>query len=206
VSDSLNLSDWALRHRALVWFFMVLIIAAGLFSYKRLGRNEDPAFTVKTMVVQAAWPGATVDEMIKQVTDRIEKKLQETPDLDFTRSYTTAGVTTVFVNLLGSTRSKDVPDRWYQVRKKIGDIRGTFPAGVIGPGFNDEFGDTYGILYAFTADGFTPRQLRDYVEGVRSKLLESLRAARRQSRMRQSSSGGGAQAMSAGSSAPKTPT
>jgi len=172
VSDSLNLSDWALRHRALVWFFMVLIIAAGLFSYKRLGRNEDPAFTVKTMVVQAAWPGATVDEMIKQVTDRIEKKLQETPHLDFTRSYTTAGVTTVFVNLLGSTRSRDVPDIWYQVRKKIGDIRGTLPAGVVGPGFNDEFGDTYGILYAFTADGFTPRQLRDYVEGVRSKLLE----------------------------------
>jgi multidrug efflux pump subunit AcrB len=110
--------------------------------------------------------------MIKQVTDRIEKKLQETPDLDFTKSYTTAGVTTVFVNLLGSTRSKDVPDKWYQVRKKIGDIRGTFPAGVVGPGFNDEFGDTYGILYAFTADGFTPRQLRDYVEGARSRLLQ----------------------------------
>ena len=172
MSDSLNLSDWALRHRALVWFFMVLIIAAGLFSYKRLGRNEDPAFTFKTMVVQAAWPGATVDEMIKQVTDRIEKKLQETPELDFTRSYTTAGITTVFVNLLGSTRSRDVPDKWYQVRKKIGDIRGTLPAGVVGPGFNDEFGDTYGILYAFTADGFTQRQLRDYVEGVRSKLLQ----------------------------------
>jgi multidrug efflux pump subunit AcrB len=172
MSDSLNLSDWALRHRALVWFFMVLIIAAGLFSYKRLGRNEDPAFTFKTMVVQAAWPGATVDEMIKQVTDRIEKKLQETPELDFIKSYTTAGVTTVFVNLLGSTRSKDVPDKWYQVRKKIADIRGTFPAGVIGPGFNDDFGDTYGILYAFTADGFTPRQLRDAVEGVRSRLLQ----------------------------------
>src|SRR5438445_13031814 len=99
--------------------------------------------------------------MIKQVTDRIEKKVQETPHLDFTRSYTTAGVTTVFVNLLGSTRSEDVPDRGYQVRKKIGDIRGTFPAGVIGPGFNDEFGDTYGILHAFTADGFTPLQLPD---------------------------------------------
>ena len=172
MSDSLNLSDWALRHRPLVWFFMVLIVAAGLFSYKRLGRNEDPAFTFKTMVVQAAWPGATVDEMIKQVTDRIEKKLQETPELDFTRSYTTAGITTVFVNLLGSTRSRDVPDKWYQVRKKIGDIRGTLPAGVVGPGFNDEFGDTYGILYAFTADGFTQRQLRDYVEGARSTLLQ----------------------------------
>src|SRR5207245_137949 len=156
VSDSLNLSDWALRHRALVWFFMVLIIAAGLFSYKRLGRNEDPAFTVKTMVVQAAWPGATVDEMIKQVTDRIEKKLQETPHLDFTRSYTTAGVTTVFVNLLGSTRSRDVPDIWYQVRKKIGDIPRTLTAGVVGPGLNHQFRHTYGIVHSFTSYRFTP--------------------------------------------------
>ena len=172
MGDSLNLSDWALRHRALVWFSMVLIIAAGLLSYQRLGRNEDPAFTIKTMVVQAAWPGATVDEMVKQVTDRIEKKLQETPGLDFIRSYTTAGRTTVFVNLLGSTRSRDVPEIWYQVRKKISDIHDSFPKGVVGPGFNDEFGDTYGILYAFTADGFTPRQLRDYVESVRSRLLQ----------------------------------
>ncbi len=166
-----NLSDWALRHRALVWFFMVMIVAAGIFSYNRLGRNEDPAFTIKTMVVQAAWPGATVDETIKQVTDRIEKKLQETPGLDFVRSYTVAGRTTVFVNLLDSTSSPAVPDIWYQVRKKIGDIRGSFPAGVVGPFFNDEFGDTYSVIYAFTADGFTPRQLRDYVEGVRSGLL-----------------------------------
>ncbi len=171
MSGGLNLSDWALRHRALVWFLMAIIVAAGLFSYKRLGRNEDPAFTIKTMVVQAGWPGATVDETIKQVTDRIEKKLQETPGLDFIRSYTTAGRTTVFINLLGSTRSRDVPQIWYQVRKKIDDIRATFPAGVVGPGFNDEFGDTYGILYAFTADGFAQRQLRDYVEGVRSRLL-----------------------------------
>ena len=171
MSDAVNLSDWALRHRALVWFLLAIILAAGLFSYKRLGRNEDPAFTIKTMVVQAGWPGATVEETLKQVTDRIEKKLQETPGLDFVRSYTTAGHTTVFVNLLGSIKSRDVPETWYQVRKKIDDIRGTLPAGVIGPGFNDEFGDTYGILYAFTSDGFTQRQLRDYVEGVRSKLL-----------------------------------
>ena len=171
MSGGLNLSDWALRHRALVWFLMAIIVAAGLFAYKRLGRNEDPAFTIKTMVVQAGWPGATVDETIKQITDRIEKKLQETPGLDFIRSYTTAGRTTVFINLLGSTRSRDVPAIWYQVRKKIDDIRGTFPAGVVGPGFNDEFGDTYGILYAFTSDGFAQRQLRDYVESVRSRLL-----------------------------------
>jgi multidrug efflux pump subunit AcrB len=170
-SGTLNLSDWALRHRALVWFFMAIIVLAGIFSYRNLGRNEDPAFTIKTMVVQASWPGATVAETIKQVTDRIERKLQETPDLDYILSYTIAGRTTVFVNLLGSTRSAEVPGIWYQVRKKIDDIRGTLPAGVVGPGFNDEFGDTYGILYAFTADGFTPRQLRDYVESVRSQLL-----------------------------------
>jgi multidrug efflux pump subunit AcrB len=168
---ALNLSDWALRHRALVWFLMVMVVAMGLFAYNRLGRNEDPNFTIKTMVVQAGWPGATVEETIKQVTDRIEKKLQETPGLDYIRSYTTAGRTTVFVNLLGSVRSRDVPQIWYQVRKKIDDIRGTFPSGVVGPGFNDEFGDTYGIVYAFTADGFSRRQLRDYVEGVRSRLL-----------------------------------
>ena len=167
----MNLSEWALRLRSLVWFLMVMIVAMGLFSYQRLGRNEDPDFTIKTMIVQAAWPGATVEETIDQVTDRIEKKLQETPGLDFIRSYTTAGRTTVFVNLLGSVRSRDVPEIWYQVRKKIGDIRSTLPAGVVGPAFNDEFGDTYGIVYAFTADGFTHRQLRDYVEGVRSRLL-----------------------------------
>jgi multidrug efflux pump subunit AcrB len=171
MGTGLNLSDWALRHRSLVWFFMLIIVAAGLMSYVRLGRNEDPAFTIKTMVVQASWPGATVEETINEVTDRLEKKLQETPGLDFIRSYTVAGQTTIFVNLLGSVRSAAVPDIWYQVRKKIADIRGTLPAGIVGPGFNDEFGDTYGIVYAFTADGFTQRQLRDYVEAVRSQLL-----------------------------------
>ena len=111
---------------------------------------------------------ATVEETLNQVTDRLEKKLQETPGLDFIRSSTSAGRAVVFVNLLDSTPSEDVPDVWYQVRKKMDDIRGTFPAGVVGPAFNDEFGDTYGIIYAFTADGFSPRQLRDHVERVRA--------------------------------------
>ncbi|MGH8139633.1 MAG: efflux RND transporter permease subunit [Steroidobacteraceae bacterium] len=173
VGSGLNLSEWALAHRALVWFSMIVIVAAGLYSYQHLGRNEDPAFTIKTMVVQAAWPGATDEQMINQVTDRIERKLQETPGLDFVRSFTTPGQTAVFVNLLGSVRSRDVPDTWYQVRKKISDIRTALPQGVVGPIFNDEFGDTYGILYAFTADGFTHRQLRDYVESVRTKLLRT---------------------------------
>ena len=169
--SAFNLSDWALKHRSLILFLMLTIVIAGVVSYSRLGRNEDPAFTIKTMVVQVNWPGATISDTLDQVTDRIEKKLQETPGLDYIRSYTVPGQSTVFVNLLGSVSSRDVPDIWYQVRKKVGDIRPTLPLGIVGPFFNDEFGDTYGIIYGFTADGFTPRELRDYVEGVRSDLL-----------------------------------
>ena len=150
---------------------MIVVTLAGLSSYFGLGRNEDPAFTFRTMVVQAAWPGATLDDTLKQVTERIERKLQETRGLDFLRSYTTPGLTTIFVNLKGSTSAAEVPDVWYQVRKNIGDIRDTLPAGVVGPGFNDDFGDTFGLIYGFTADGFTHRELRDYVEAVRSRLL-----------------------------------
>jgi multidrug efflux pump subunit AcrB len=124
------------------------------------------------MVVQAAWPGATVEDTLKQVTERLERTLQETPNLDYLRSYTRPGVTTIFVNLKGSTTASEIPDIWYHVRKSIGDMRHTLPAGVVGPGFNDEFGDTFGIIYGFTAEGFTHRELRDYVEDVRSKLLQ----------------------------------
>jgi multidrug efflux pump subunit AcrB len=166
-----NLSAWALRNRSVIAFFMIIAVAAGLASYFRLGRSEDPSFIIKTMVVQAAWPGASVEDTLKQVTERLERKLQETPKLDFLRSYTRAGVTTIFVNLLGSTTAREVPDIWYHVRKSIGDIRQTLPAGILGPGFNDDFGDTFGIIYGFTADGFTHRELRDYVEEIRSKLL-----------------------------------
>ena len=151
---------------------MLVILVAGIGSYLRLGRSEDPDFTVKTMVVQAQWPGATVGDTLQQITDRLERKLQETPSLDYLKSYTTAGQTTIFVNLKDSTPPAQVPDIWYQVRKKIGDIRNTLPQGIIGPGFNDEFGDTYGIVYGFTADGFTHRELRDYLDEVRKQLLE----------------------------------
>ena len=166
-----NLSEWALNHRSLVAYLMIVAVAAGLLSYWRLGRNEDPSFIIKTMVVQAAWPGATIEDTLKQVTERLERTLQETPKLDFLRSYTSAGVTTIFVNLKGSATAREVPDIWYHVRKSIGDMRHTLPAGIVGPGFNDEFGDTFGIIYGFTADGFTFRELRDHVEDVRSKLL-----------------------------------
>jgi multidrug efflux pump subunit AcrB len=166
-----NISEWALRHRSFVVYLMIAAILAGTASYRSLGRSEDPAFVIKTMVVQAAWPGATIDDTLQQVTERIERTLQETPHLDFLRSYTTPGQTTIFVNLQGSTPPAEVPDIWYHVRKNVGDMRHTLPAGVIGPGFNDEFGDTYGIIYGFTADGFTQRELRDYVDTVRSQLL-----------------------------------
>ncbi len=167
-----NLSEWAISHRSLVTYFMLVIVVAGIGSYLRLGRSEDPDFTVKTMVVQAEWPGASVGDTLEQITDRIESKLQATPSLDYLKSYTTAGKATIFVNLKDSTRPADVPDIWYQVRKKVYDIRYTLPQGIVGPNFNDEFGDTYGIVYGFTADGFTHRELRDYVDDIRKQLLQ----------------------------------
>jgi len=166
-----NVSEWALNHKSFVVYCMIALMVVGALSYYRLGRNEDPAFTFRTMVVQAAWPGATLQETLDQVTERLEQTLKETPRLDFLRSYTSAGVTTIFVTLQGSTPAREVPDIWYQVRKSIGDIRHTLPAGVVGPGFNDEFGDTFGIIYGFTAYGFTHRELRDYVEKIRARLL-----------------------------------
>ena len=166
-----NLSEWSLANRSLVIFMMIVAVVAGTFSFQRLGRGEDPAFTFRTMVVSAAWPGATVEETLNQVTERLERTIQETDYLNRVRSYTTAGQTTIFVDLKQSTPPHKVPDIWYQVRKNIGDMRGTLPAGVIGPGFNDDFGSTFGIIYAFTADGFSFRELRDYVEAARSRLL-----------------------------------
>lgn len=166
-----NLAEWAINHRPFVTFVMILLLAAGAWSYSRLGRAEDPPFTVKDMVIQAQWPGATISDTLLQVTEKIEKKVQETPYLDHVRSYTLPGQATIRVALKGSVPPKSVPDIWYQVRKKVDDIRWTLPQGVIGPSFNDEFGDTYSIIYGFTADGFTHRELRDYVEGIRSRLL-----------------------------------
>lgn len=166
-----NLSEWALQHRSLIWYCMIVSVVAGVLSYVKLGREEDPAFTIKTMVIQAQWPGASVEDTINQVTDRIEKKLEELDALEFTRSVTTPGQTTIFVNLLPTTKARDVRPTWNQVRNMIGDIQSQFPQGVVGPFFNDRFGDVYGNIYAFTSDGLTQRQLRDYVEDVRAKIL-----------------------------------
>ncbi|MEE4744755.1 efflux RND transporter permease subunit [Pseudomonas alliivorans] len=167
MKGNFNLSEWALKHQSFVWYLMFVALLMGVFSYMKLGREEDPSFTIKTMVIQTRWPGATVDETLEQVTDRIEKKLEELDSLDYVKSYTRPGESTVMVFLRDTTSAKAIPEIWYQVRKKIDDIRGQFPQGLQGPAFNDEFGDVYGSIYAFTADGFSMRQLRDYVEKVR---------------------------------------
>lgn len=166
-----NLSEWALKNRSVVIYLMIIAVAAGVLAFSRLGRNEDPAFVIKSMVVSAAWPGATMEDTLTQVTERLERQLEETPGLDTVRSYTTPGVTTIFVDLKQSIPARDVQDTWYRVRNLVADMRHTLPAGTVGPFFNDRFGDTFGIIYGFTADGFTSRELRDHVETIRSRLL-----------------------------------
>lgn len=168
---SFNLSEWALKTRSVVIYLMIIAVAAGVLAFIRLGRNEDPSFVIKSMVVSAAWPGATMEDTLTQVTERLERQLEETPGLDSVRSYTTPGVTTIFVDLKESVPARNVQDTWYRVRNLVADMRHTLPAGAVGPFFNDRFGDTFGIIYGFTADGFTGRELRDHVEAARSRLL-----------------------------------
>ena len=166
-----NLSEWALGHRGLVLYFMLALALMGVFSYDRLGQSEDPPFTFQVMVVRTLWPGATAREVADQVTERIEKKLQEAPYVDVLRSYSKPGESLVFFLAKDSTPPSEVPNIWYQVRKKIGDIKQTLPAGVQGPFFNDEFGDTFGNIYALTGDGFDYAQLKKHADHVRAELL-----------------------------------
>lgn len=166
-----NLSEWALAHQALVLYFMIALAVIGIGSYLRLGQAEDPDFTFKLMVVRTIWPGASADEVERQLTDRIEKKLQETPRLDFLRSYSKPGESVVFVFVKDSARPDEIKDTWYQVRKKVGDVRTTLPQGVIGPFFNDEFGDTFGNIYALTGDGYSYAQLKETADRIRNQLL-----------------------------------
>jgi multidrug efflux pump subunit AcrB len=166
-----NLSRWALEHIPLTRYLMVALLIGGIMSYGQLGQDEDPPFTFRAMVVRAIWPGATALQMADQVTDKLEKKLQETPYIDKIRSYSKPGETLIILQLRESTPPKEVPAAWYQVRKKIGDIRSTLPAGVVGPFFNDEFGDTYGSIFALSGDGFSYAEVKDYADFVRQQLL-----------------------------------
>lgn len=166
-----NLSAWTLQRPSLMVFLMLATLVAGALSYLKLSRNEDPPFTIKTMVVSAQWPGASTRDTVNLVTERLERKLAETPYLDFTQSYSRPGQAVIFVNLRDDTPPAKVADIWYQVRKKMGDLAPTLPQGTQGPFLNDEFGDTFGSIYAFTAEGFSPRELRDRVDQVRAELL-----------------------------------
>ena len=167
-----NLSRWALEHIALTRYLMAALLLGGVISYMNLGQDEDPPFTFRVMVVRAVWPGATAVQMAEQVTDKLERKLQETPYIDQIKSYSKPGETIILVQLRESTPPRETAASWYQVRKKIGDIRPTLPAGVIGPFFNDEFGDTYGSIFAISGDGFTYAEMKDYADFVRQQLLQ----------------------------------
>ena len=168
---SFNLSSWALRNKALVLYSIILLGIIGIWSYRGLGQAEDPPFTFKVMVVQTQWPGATATEISEKVTEVIEKKLQEIPDLDYLRSYSRPGESQVFFVVKDSINPARVPDVWYQVRKKVGDVRTNLPTDIRGPFFNDEFGDTFGNIYALTGEGFDDGDLRDYAERVKLALL-----------------------------------
>ncbi|MGQ7904332.1 efflux RND transporter permease subunit, partial [Burkholderia sp. BC1] len=166
-----NLSAWALRHQALVVYLIVLATVAGILAYTRLAQSEDPPFTFRVMVIRTFWPGATARQVQEQVTDRIGRKLQETPAIDFLRSYSRPGESLIFFTMKDSAPVKDVPETWYQIRKKVGDIGYTLPPGVQGPFFNDEFGDVYTNIWTLEGDGFSPAQLHDYADQLRTVLL-----------------------------------
>jgi len=168
----LNLSEWGLRHRSMIAYLIIVMVVGGVFSYFKLGRAEDPDFTFKAMVVRTLWPGATAREVEQQVTERIEKKLQEVPWVDVVRSNSKSGESLVFIILKDYTPKKEVPEAWYQVRKKIGDIRHTFPAGIQGPFINDEFGDTFINIFALTGDGFDLARLRHEADRVARELRQ----------------------------------
>ncbi|KGQ18272.1 RND/Acr family transmembrane transporter [Lysobacter dokdonensis DS-58] len=167
---SFNLSEWALRNRTLVVYAMIVLSVLGVLGYRSLGQSEDPPFTFKAMVVRTVWPGATADEVSKQVTERIEKALMTTGKYEFIRSYSRPGESQVIMMARDSLPSKDVPELWYQVRKKVGDIAPTLPEGTVGPFFNDEFGDTFGNIYALTGKGFDYAVMKDYAERVELEL------------------------------------
>jgi multidrug efflux pump subunit AcrB len=168
---SFNVSRWALEHDALTRFLMIVLLLLGVASYFQLGQDEDPPFTFRAMVVRTYWPGATAQQMAEQVTDKLERTLQEAPYADKIRSYSKPGESQIIFQLKDSSPAADVPNAWYAVRKKIGDMKGTLPQGVSGPFFNDDFGDVYGVIYALESDGFSYAEVKTFADDVRQQLL-----------------------------------
>ena len=169
--ESFNLSRWALEHAALTRYLMVVLMVLGLASYFQLGQDEDPPFTFRAMVVRTYWPGATAQQVAEQVTSKIERTLQEAPFADKIRSYSKPGESQIIFQIKDSSKSSDVANVWYAVRKKVGDMRATLPGGVLGPFFNDDFGDVYGVIYALEADGFSNAEVKAFADDVRQRLL-----------------------------------
>lgn len=168
-----NLSEWALNHQTLVLYFMLMLTISGFLAYTKLGQSEDPPFTFKVMLVRTSWPGASAIEVEQQVTDKLEKKIQEVPNIDFSSSYSRPGESMIFIVIKDDTFSKEIPDIWYQVRKKVGDIRHTLPSNIESLTFNDEFSDVYGSMYALTGDGFDNFALKKQAEIIRAELLKT---------------------------------
>jgi multidrug efflux pump subunit AcrB len=171
MDSKFNLSKWALDHPALTRYLMVVLMVLGVAAYFQLGQDEDPPFTFRAMVVRTYWPGATAQQVAEQVTDKLERTLQEVPYADKIRSYSKPGESQIIFQIKDSSKPTDVPNVWYSVRKKIGDIRYTLPPGVQGPFFNDDFGDVYGVIYALDAPGFTPAEVKKFADDVRQQLL-----------------------------------
>lgn len=169
--NQFNLTEWTLKHKHFLYFFIVLFFLAGVVSYKNLGRMEDPDFTIKQMVVTVAWPGATALQVEEQVTDKIERKLQDLPGLDYLKSYSMPGYSVIYVNVKETVPKAEIRNRWVEARHMVDDIKGTLPAGVMPPGFNDRFDEVYGVVYALTGDGYTYEELREKAEKVRRTLL-----------------------------------
>ena len=166
-----NLTEVSLKNKNLVWYFIVVIFFAGIFSYTKLGRMEDPSFTIRQMVVSVAWPGATASQMEEQVTDKIEKKLQDTPGLDYVKSFSRSGEAVIYVNLRDDIDNDKIRPTWLEVRNMVDDIKKDLPEGVYGPYYNDRFDDVYGSIYAITGDGYSYEEMREKAEKIRRILL-----------------------------------
>jgi multidrug efflux pump len=168
---NLNLTEWALNHKQLVYFFVAMIFIMGIFSYQRLGRMEDPDFVIRQMIVSVSWPGATARQVEEQVTDKIEKKLQDTPGIDYLKSYSQPGKAVIYVTLKDTVNEKDVRPTWLEVRNMVNDSKSTLPQGIVGPSFNDRFDDVFGCIYALTSDGYSYEEMREQAEQIRRTLL-----------------------------------
>lgn len=169
--NHLNLTEWALKHKQLVYFFVAMIFVMGIFSYQQLGRMEDPDFVIRQMIVSVSWPGASAQQVEEQVTDKIEKKLQDAPGIDYLKSYSQPGKAVIYVTLKDTVNEKDVRPTWLEVRNMVNDIKGTLPQGIVGPSFNDRFDDVFGCIYALTSDGYSYEEMRERAEQIRRTLL-----------------------------------